>query len=321
MPCNDGSDLWRLCICADSIVTMVLTIAAACDKYTVHLANCCPCDIRYPAEHRTLLNLGWDRMDNTTLIAAWENEQRQPFVGWDFSYLHGRMASEELPWSYETRAIELMHNAQSALDLDTGGGERLLQLRSHWPARLVATESYQPNVQLATERLTPLGVQVVDAAADERVPLPFGDASFDLILNRHGGLNIAELARVLKPGGTLFTQQVHGQTLHDLLELFGATPQWPDATPEAYIPMLEQAGLVLIEQRQHWGAETFNDVGALVYFLRAIPWLVPGFSLATHSAPLYALHERVAHGDVLRFAAGAYLIEARKPDEYDSKPI
>lgn len=252
-------------------------------------------------------------MEDAGLIATWEREERQPLVGWDFSYLDGRMLDEPAPWSYETRAAELMRRARSVLDLDTGGGERLLTLRPDWPVAVVATESYPPNLTLATERLAPLGVQVVDAESDERAALPFGDASFDLVLNRHGGLNIAEIARVLTPGGSLLTQQVHGLTLLDLLTLFGATPQWPDATPEKYLPLIANAGLTLVELREHTGSMTFTDVGAIVYYLHAIPWLVPGFSVATHTAPLLALHARITRGEPLRFGTRGYLIEARKP--------
>lgn len=252
-------------------------------------------------------------MADAALTATWEREERQPLVGWDFSYLDGRVHYEEPPSSYETRAAELMHRARAVLDIDTGGGECLLTLRPHWPTTMVATESYPPNLQLATERLAPLGVQVLDVAADERINLPFGDASFDLVLNRHGGLNIAEIARVLTPGGSLLTQQVHGLTLVDLLTLFGATPQWPDATPETYLPRIAHAGLTLVALREHTGTMTFLDVGAIVYYLHAIPWLVPGFSVRTHTAPLLALHARATRGEALRFRTRGYLIEARKP--------
>jgi hypothetical protein len=40
---------------------------------------------------------------------------------------------------------------------------------------------------------------------------------------------------------------------------------------------------------------------------------VPGFSVATHTAPLHALHARVTRGEPLRFVTRGYLIEARKP--------
>jgi SAM-dependent methyltransferase len=253
-------------------------------------------------------------MNDAELIAAWEHEEQQPFVGWDFSYLAGRKIEEQPPSWYPIRAATLMRGARSALDLDTGGGERLLEMRSDWPAMLCATEGYPPNLRLAAERLTPLGAQVFEVESDETVALPFDDASFDLVLNRHGGcMNMSEIARVLSPGGTFLTQQVHGQTLVDLLTLFGATPQWPDATPEYYAPRMLQAGLELVELQEYTGAEVFADVGAIVYFLRAIPWLVPGFRVTTQIAPLRALHAQIMRGEPLRFITRGYLMEARKP--------
>jgi SAM-dependent methyltransferase len=247
------------------------------------------------------------------LIAAWEQEERQPLVGWDFSYLSGRVHDDPLPWSYPQRAAELLRRSQSALDIDTGGGELLLALHPYWPPKLVAAESYPPNLALARERLIPLGAQVVEASSDETLVLPFADASFDLVLDRHGGLPVAEIARILTPGGTLLTQQVHGLTMLDMLTHFGARPQWPDATPAYYLPQIADAGLTLVELREHSGWTTFSDVGALVYYLRMIPWFVPNFSVVAYTPQLLALHEQLEHGQPLRFGNGFYLIEARKP--------
>ena len=101
------------------------------------------------------------------LVEEWLREERQPFSGWDFSYLDGRIKAEREPWSYLERAAELMRCSSSVIDLDTGGGEKLLSLRDHWPARVVATEDYAPNFGLATERLSPLGVEVVKVAVTD----------------------------------------------------------------------------------------------------------------------------------------------------------
>jgi hypothetical protein len=39
-----------------------------------------------------------------------------------------------------------------------------------------------------------------------------------------------------------------------------------------------------------WRGELrFADVGAIVYYLKAVPWLVDGFSVATHQGVLFAL--------------------------------
>jgi hypothetical protein len=53
-------------------------------------------------------------------------------------------------------------------------------------------------------------------------------------------------------------------------------------------------------------------VGAIVYYLKAVPWLVPGFSVATHSEQLLGLQSRLETGGSLSFLASKYLIEAQK---------
>ena len=92
-------------------------------------------------------------MDREALIAEWEREEIEPFAGWDFSYLAGRWRLEEPPWSYADRVRTLMHGARRLLDLGTGGGERMLEMRADWPPRVAATEGYPPNLALAAQRL------------------------------------------------------------------------------------------------------------------------------------------------------------------------
>lgn len=255
-------------------------------------------------------------MNRDDLLARWRREETQPFEGWDFSYLTstGRMVEDQPAWDYMARAAALMQPATSVVDLDTGGGERLLDLRPHWPRRVLATEAYPPNVRLSHERLSPLGAQVVMAESNEIDPLPFADGAFDLVLNRHGAFNSAELARVLVPSGVFLTKQVHGLWGHDLLAAFGASPQWPDASPERYVPMLQAAGLTIVTVEDFHGKLRFSDVGAIVYYLNAIAWMVPGFSVESHQEALFSLQARVEAGGELTFEAGTYLIEAKKGD-------
>lgn len=252
-------------------------------------------------------------MNRNDLLQQWLREEAQPFEGWDFSYLKDRMFEDKAPWSYMDRAGELMQQATALIDVDTGGGERLLALRDRWPAKVVATEGYSPNFHLATERLAPLGVQVLLVQLSETSPLPLAAGEFDLILNRHGAINSEEFARILAPGGTFLTEGVHPLWAWDLMVVFHATTQWPHATPENYLHRLKAAGLT-IEVLEDWqGKLRFTDVGAIVYYLKAIPWTVPGFSVRTHQAGLFTLQERVVAGEELAFTARTFLIEARKP--------
>ncbi len=250
-------------------------------------------------------------MNREELLAYWVHEEQQPFEGWDFAYLDGRMIEDETPWDYMARAAALMDGSASAIDLDTGGGERLLGLRTHWPSRLLATEEYPPNLALARQRLEPLGVQVIPVHLTDDDPMPFADGAFDLILNRHAAFNPAEVARCLAPGGTFLTQQVHGLAEWDLVAAFDATQEYPDATPEKYVPQLQAAGLTIVDLQEWQGGLRFTDVGAIVYYLKATPWTVPGFSVATHARYLFALQERLEAGEELRFVWWLYLIEAQ----------
>ena len=251
-------------------------------------------------------------MNRREFIRDWKYEEQQPFTGWDFSYLDSRMVEEQPPWSYLARARALMRQSTAVLDMGTGGGERLLELRDDWPETVVVTEDYPPNVKLARERLGPLGVTVIRVALTRVGLMPFESGEFDLVLNRHSGLNCAEVARVLGPGGTFLTQQVHGLWAQDLLAAFDTTPQWPDATLDFYLPKLEAAGLS-IETAEEWlGRLTFHAVGAVVYYLKAVPWLVEGFSVDTHTGSLIRLHERLQREGEFVFEARKLLIEARK---------
>jgi len=267
---------------------------------------------------RVFSSLGW-REDLTNpaceddQIQAWLREEQQPFAGWNFAYLKDRVTQEQLPWSYAARAAELLRASSSVVDLGTGGGERFLELREHWPSSVTVTEEYPPNLALVRERLGPLGVRVVDARLTDYDLLPFATAEFDLVLNRHSAFNAAEVGRVLAPGGTFLTQQVHGRSTEDLAEAFDAQHLWPDSTPDKYVPRLQAAGLEIVDVQEWAGKVVFRDVGALVYQLKAVPWQVPGFSVATHRKHLLRLQARLDAGDELAFTTRLYLIEARHP--------
>lgn len=246
------------------------------------------------------------------LVDTWKGEEEQPFSGWNFSHLDGRMLEEQAPWSYSSRAAELLRRCSSVIDLGTGGGERFRDLQEFWPEEVVATENYARNLKLATERLVPLGAQVVDVQLTECDPVPFSDSEFDLVLNRQSAFNPNEIARILTTGGKFLTQQVHGLWACDLLAAFDVKPQWPGSTLERVVAQLRTTGLTILNAEEWSGQLAFADVGAVVYYLKAVPWLVPGFSVETHVQHLLSLQHRLDGGDELTFTARKFLIEAKK---------
>jgi len=253
-------------------------------------------------------------MDENALFHSWKLEESVHFSGWDFSYIADRCTVDSPPWSYEDMARKLMSTSRSALDLGTGGGEVLMAMKDVFPHRIAATEDYPPNIALARERLEPLGVEVVatdDSSLEQK--LPFADGEFDLVIDRHTCFNIAEVARILMPGGIYLTEQVDGRDLVDLCQAFDCAPQWPFFTLNFMLDKIRSlSGLVIDIAREWEGKMTFKDVGAIVYYLKAIPWIVPGFSVETHLRYLIGLQERIDKEGRLMFSHRLLLVEVKK---------
>ncbi|MCX6702911.1 MAG: class I SAM-dependent methyltransferase, partial [Candidatus Wolfebacteria bacterium] len=239
----------------------------------------------------------------------WKKDEATPFKGWKFSYTKDRIVWEEPSWDYQAIAKELVQNSKSVLDIATGGGERFSAL-APFPSHTVAIEGWHPNVEVAEEELKPLGAQVLEIK--DAGPYPFHDEEFDLVLNRHGGLAIQEIARILQPGGQFLTQQVDGRDMEDLQAFFGAKPKWPDNNLEEVSKKLIANGFT-IKQAESWiGRVTFLDVGALVYHLTNIPWIVEGFSVDTHLKYLEALQEKLDRGEKLTYTVKRFLLWCEK---------
>ncbi|MDP3745420.1 MAG: class I SAM-dependent methyltransferase [Phenylobacterium sp.] len=248
-------------------------------------------------------------MTGDARLEQWRRDAAAPFEGWDFSYLKDRMVEAEPVWDYLALARAAICQSTDLLDVATGGGEILSSL-APFPGRARAVEGFEPNLPIARARLEPLGVQVFRGGA--RAGMPFDDGSFDLILNRHGGFRAAEMVRVLQPGGVFLTQQVAGDNLADLAEAFGAPLAYPGNTLDRVVDDLRVLGCEVRRAETWRGAVTFSDVGALAYFLKAIPWVVQDFDVDRHRQVLEALQAGAEAGEPLSFTYTRYLVEAVK---------
>ena len=235
-----------------------------------------------------------------------------PVEGWDFSWFDGRATEERPSWGYARMMAERMRRAGAALDIQTGGGEVLAGIPAPPPV-LAATESWPPNVELARRNLAALGARVVQAADD--AALPFPAESFDLVVSRHPvELVWPEIARVLRPGGTFFSQQVGAGSNRELTDFMMGPQPVSDARSAARARAgAETAGLVVTGLREQVLRTVFSDVGAVVYFLRKVLWTVPGFTVAGYRDPLRRLHEKIQAEGPFVAHARRFLIEARKP--------
>jgi SAM-dependent methyltransferase len=237
-----------------------------------------------------------------------------PVAGWDFSWFDGRATEERPAWGYARLLSERLRRAHAVLDIETGGGEVLaaaLRAAASRPAVLAATESWPPNVALARRSLAPFGGEVAEVADDATLPFPPG--TFDLVVSRHPVEVLwPEIARVLRPGGTYFSQQVGAGSNRELTD-FMMGPQLvdPSRSPAVAVAEATDAGLEVIDLREQALRVEFFDVAAVVHFLKKVLWTVPGFTVDGYREVLAGMHEHIQASGSFVCYSQRFLIEAR----------
>lgn len=130
----------------------------------------------------------------------------------------------------------------------------------------------------------------------------------DLVLNRHGGRDLADTARVLQPGGAVLSQQVAMENETEISAAFGVpTIVFPDAVQgiSDLASRVDSAGLVADLCVEAVSLTRYLDVGAMVLQLRAVPWQVPAFSVDAHLEVLWQIHRQIE-------ATGSFDVHSRR---------
>ena len=253
-------------------------------------------------------------MNKEALKVRWLAEEAAARIhGWDFSRMEGRYeVVGGLPWDYRKVIGQNLKPEYAILDMDTGGGEFLLSL-NHPLNRCAATEGYGPNVALCKEKLLPLGIDFRAAAGDGE--LPFEAERFDLVLNRHGSFDPAQVWRVLKPGGRFLTQQVGEDNDRELVDLLlpGTPKPYPGWSLEPVGERIAAQGFEVLHGEEAFRPIRFYDMGALVWFAKIIEWEFPGFSVETCLPRLLLAQEQLEQKGCVEGSAHRFLLIAQKP--------
>ncbi|GHO49608.1 class I SAM-dependent methyltransferase [Ktedonospora formicarum] len=262
--------------------------------------------------------------DHQALYDYLVHEYNHHFDYWDWSYLDGRrvdVSPEPRPWDYSASIQAYARDVRSILDMRTGGGDLFATLlkQSSIP-EAYATEAYLPNLTRARQLLEPFGATVFQVEGES---LPLQDNTLELVINRHGSYDPREVSRVLKPGHCFVTQQVGDQTNLRIHELLGTRKQ-PTGHGEAStktswnlrhaVAELRAAGWHIVEQYEHFAITRFNDLGALVYYLKAIPWEVLDFSVERYFEHLVAAQDLFHSEGHLDVTFHTFFVVARKDD-------
>jgi len=232
-------------------------------------------------------------------------------LGWNFAPVEGRMVFEPLKWDYVQIVGRSIQYAHTMLCMGTRGAELLSSL-GRLPACTFGTEAYEPDLAVATKRLRLLGAKVLRPLPDGG--LPFGDSFFDLVINRHEIYVAEEVFRVLKPGGRFITQQVGRMDNVELIRALRAPAPHAEVgrTLECATSELTSLGMRIICQVEALPLVHFYDAGILIYYLKAMPYLVPDFSVDTYFDALCEIHESIQRYGQLSTSSHRWLVEAEK---------
>lgn len=245
----------------------------------------------------------------------WREALAEAPAGADHSALTG-YPEHELPWSWRTLVESLAPKADRVLDLGTGGGGVLATLADVLPEGTVATEGRAENLPLARERLTPLGIEVLEHRSEGAgARLPVAEGSFDLVLSRHQPYDPADVARVLTSGGTFLTEQVGEDDAQELREALGIQAPSPERTLENAVHELTAAGLTIVRSAAFHDDHEFDDMVDLLRYLR---WnRSEDLSEQLDRDALERLHAQLQDGPFTA-TVSRYLVLARTPEAPDT---
>ena len=146
------------------------------------------------------------------------------------------------------------------LDIGCGPAWFWAASQGHFPAgmHLTLADQSEGMVKEATERCAPLGFASITGQEADVAALPFADASFDVVIAMHMLYHVpdqekavAEMFRVLKPGGTLAVTNNGADNLRQLYAL----------TTTLGSPPVDPAAVAFGHQRAHALLETrFGNV-------------------------------------------------------------
>ena len=254
-------------------------------------------------------------MQSNELFDFLVSEGEHPFSGWDFSYINSRFVDAPLTWSYSSKVLPLLRTSESLLDMGTGGGE-LLSTLSPLPKHTCATEGYKPNVFIAKKKLEPLGVKIIYYENKEK--LSFNNDEFELIINRHEYYNPKEVYRILKEGGNFITQQVgdkNNSKFNAMLNLSKTSENRGEWNLEKATNDLEAVGFEILEGIEDFTNTRIFDVGAIAYYLKAIPFDFPDFTIKKYYNKLVEINKIINDNGYLDLDINnhRFIIKAKKP--------
>lgn len=160
--------------------------------------------------------------------------------------------------------------------------------------------------------LTPLGIDFRPCSNPSEIPFP--NSSFDMMINRHGGLDPHEIYRILDEGGIFVTEQVGDDNDRDLVKMVlpEVEKPYPDLNLQEQRRAFESAGFEILLANEAYRPITFYDIGAFVWFARIIEWEFVGFSVDRCLDRLLEMQKTIERDGKIQGTIHRFLIAVKK---------
>lgn len=192
--------------------------------------------------------------------------------GWDFSRV--RDERDPVPWEYVEVVRRYLHPEDRVLDIGTGGGETFLGLSTRFGTGMGI--DFDPEmIRVARENAREQSASHVSFEPMDARFLRFSEGSFDVVLDRHPPTEVAEIVRVLRPGGVFVTQQVGRRNSQNICSVFGFDPnvEWPEGFHDVHLRAraFSGAGCEVVAYGEYDVGYRFLDIESLIFWLKAVP--------------------------------------------------
>jgi len=193
--------------------------------------------------------------------------------GWDFSRIHIERAP--VLWEYVDVVRSYLKPTDRVLDIGTGGGEIFFSLAPFF-SEGIGVDHNPVMVETAQRNKSAMSIDNISLKRMEGNDLRFDVDEFDIVLQRHSGVYVSEIVRVLRPGGYYITQTVGNRSSLNFLDAFGWTPasfgsNWWQSVAEL-ADQFRVHDCHIIAQAEYDVLYWFKDVESFMFWFMAVPW-------------------------------------------------
>ena len=198
-------------------------------------------------------------------------------IGWSFNKVNYECA-QDVDFNYYEEVKKHINNKTVMLDVGCGSGEKACKffVKAHKIFMIDTEEEMLKKARANILKLTESEQQKFNLLnASGSTKLKFEDESFDMVVSRHCGVNMAEAFRVLKKSGYFISQDIDKKDCWELKQIFNRGQCFDNKIPvkEKTLKQILKLGFSKIEVLNFTQTEYYKTKEDLIFLLTHTPIL------------------------------------------------